>query len=386
MDLLFSLERLFGKSIDLVTHNGLSPHMRPHIENEVSDLGAVLEPGGSQRIEAGEVQEEELVRKGEVLVQQTVAGEGAARIREHGVVFVEADRAQRIGRQAQGPDAGAGRGVADQDLVAAAAQQLVERVNHAALAVEEEAQRFQVELREIHLTPAAQLDAESGDGLGGLDGGPQTVRRSPFGLGNAERPDHRVIAGPELARDARHGTRQQRAATSDLEARADLRLFRPHLKLDHGHGGDRAKQVRIDDAEQRLGHLGKLVVDLQVNARGQESEGFQQPLDVRVLALIGLEVEAGGDLGILLAELRAHLAQERQLPLVVEKQVVAHPIRPSLDIRPCSVASPCRKRSARVRGPFSADPRSGNGEPAARRSRRRRSRSRAHGRDAVRNP
>ena len=35
MDLLLSLERLFGKSIDLVTHNGLSPHMRPYIENEV---------------------------------------------------------------------------------------------------------------------------------------------------------------------------------------------------------------------------------------------------------------------------------------------------------------------------------------------------------------
>lgn len=35
MDLLFSLESLFGKSIDLVTHNGLSPYMRPYVENEV---------------------------------------------------------------------------------------------------------------------------------------------------------------------------------------------------------------------------------------------------------------------------------------------------------------------------------------------------------------
>ncbi len=35
MDLLFFLEELFGKDVDLITTSGMSPHIRPDIENEV---------------------------------------------------------------------------------------------------------------------------------------------------------------------------------------------------------------------------------------------------------------------------------------------------------------------------------------------------------------
>jgi predicted nucleotidyltransferase len=35
MDLLFFLEELFGKDVDLITTRGMSPYIRPNIEKEV---------------------------------------------------------------------------------------------------------------------------------------------------------------------------------------------------------------------------------------------------------------------------------------------------------------------------------------------------------------
>ena len=35
MNLVFSLEKLFGRHVELVTPEGLSKHVRPHIEKEV---------------------------------------------------------------------------------------------------------------------------------------------------------------------------------------------------------------------------------------------------------------------------------------------------------------------------------------------------------------
>lgn len=35
MDLLFFLEGLFGKDVDLITTSGMSPYIRPNIEKEV---------------------------------------------------------------------------------------------------------------------------------------------------------------------------------------------------------------------------------------------------------------------------------------------------------------------------------------------------------------
>lgn len=43
-----------------------------------------------------------------------------------------------------------------------------------------------------------------------------------------------------------------------------------------------------------------------------------------VLTLVRLELEAGGDLGVPLRELRSHPAEEGELALVVVEQVVTH--------------------------------------------------------------
>ena len=67
--------------------------------------------------------------------------------------------------------------------------------------------------------------------------------------------------------------------------------------------------MRIEDAEQRLRDLRKLVVDLQVNARGEKGERFQQALDVRIVAFVRLQDQPPGDFRVFLAELRAKLAK-----------------------------------------------------------------------------
>ena len=55
----------------------------------------------------------------------------------------------------------------------------------------------------------------------------------------------------------------------------------------------------------RLADLREIVVDLEVDAGGEEREAFEHTLDVRVFALVGLELQPGGDLGILLGKLDA---------------------------------------------------------------------------------
>ena len=82
--------------------------------------------------------------------------------------------------------------------------------------------------------------------------------------------------------------------------------------------------MRVDDVEEGLGDLREIVVDLEVHAGGEKGEALEQALDVRILALVGLELQPRGDLGIPPGELRAHTAEERQLTLVVVQQIVTH--------------------------------------------------------------
>src|SRR5262249_4950298 len=70
------------------------------------------------------------------------------------------------------------------------------------------------------------------------------------------------------------------------------------------------------------GQLGKLVVQLVMHPSGEERHALEQPLHVRILAAIGLELEPACDLRVPLRELRAGLAQVAELPLVVGEQLV----------------------------------------------------------------
>src|SRR5262249_55095849 len=76
---------------------------------------------------------------------------------------------------------------------------------------------------------------------------------------------------------------------------------------------------------QGVGQFRELVVDLQVDAGGEQGERLQQPLDVRVgAAAVALQPEPAGLPRVLLGELRSQLADEPQFPVVVLPQHPAH--------------------------------------------------------------
>ena len=56
---------------------------------------------------------------------------------------------------------------------------------------------------------------------------------------------------------------------------------------------------------------GKVVVDLEVHARGEKGESLEHALDVRILALVRLEHEPARDLRIALARTRRPCGGER---------------------------------------------------------------------------
>jgi hypothetical protein len=91
--------------------------------------------------------------------------------------------------------------------------------------------------------------------------------------------------------------------------------------------------VRVHDVEQRLRDFREIIIEAKVHASGQQRHRLDHALDMRIFAAARLQLQARGDLRIFLGELGAHLAEERQLALVVGEQLIAHEFRPLLRIR-----------------------------------------------------
>ncbi len=77
--------------------------------------------------------------------------------------------------------------------------------------------------------------------------------------------------------------------------------------------------MRVDHLQQVLGEHRVLRVQLELHARGQKREAFQQPLDIGVGAFERVQAKPAGDLGILARKLRAHVAHVLQLAGVVRQ-------------------------------------------------------------------
>src|SRR4051794_32659414 len=63
--------------------------------DQKDEFRPILEAGRPDFLESHQVEEEELLRKGEVLLQQPVADKRAPRIRQHSLVLTESDGLQR---------------------------------------------------------------------------------------------------------------------------------------------------------------------------------------------------------------------------------------------------------------------------------------------------
>ena len=109
----------------------------------------------------------------------------------------------------------------------------------------------------------------------------------------------------------------------DLEAAGDRGHVGIDLELDDRHRRNRAQIVGIQDAHQRIGHLGEVVVEALLDPGRQHGERLDQPFDVGILALGRFELEPARDLRVLAGELTGELADESQLALVVDEQLIA---------------------------------------------------------------
>ena len=83
--------------------------------------------------------------------------------------------------------------------------------------------------------------------------------------------------------------------------------------------------MRVENVEKRLGEQREIVVQPLVHARGEEREGFDQSLDVRVFTDIAAELQSTGDFWIALGEIARVRTQEGKFALVVRKQFVHAP-------------------------------------------------------------
>ncbi len=249
------------------------------------------------------------------------------------LVVLHAHLAQRRGRQQLLP----GRRTARRAHHAAeriAEQLLVQADGGRVVAGQEQVQRVERELvggeRGGHFEHQADagarvailVDAERGE----IAGGRHVVR-----LGQHQRPQGQRVRGAVLAGGlltGRHLAAQHRVARQ-FETGGEIRVGEFGLELHHRHRRHRREVVRVDGVQQVLGEARVLAVELELHARGEKGEAFQQPLDVRVRALEALEAEPGGDLRELGRELRARLANELQLAVVVLEQARVHGVSPA---------------------------------------------------------
>ena len=300
-------------------------------------------------VQPPDVHELELVREAEILLQQPVPQVRGGRVLEQALVGREPDRlhalgpaqhrrsiqvgrrlarAARAGRVARaaplaasGPPARAGR--PHQHAQRIAQQQLVKAVHQRRLAVEEEAQDAQRQVAEVLRAQGAQAQAQR-RGRARRQAGLAAAEGHDVGARQLDRPERHGVGGAEPAADAPDGAGVQQRVARHADAGGRLGPVGVGRELDDGGARHRRQVVRVQGVQQRLGQLRELVVQAQLHAGRQHGERLDQALDVRVLALVGLQQQLPGHGGVAGGELRRQPADEPQLPLVVSQQAVPH--------------------------------------------------------------
>ena len=117
---------------------------------------------------------------------------------------------------------------------------------------------------------------------------------------------------------------RQRAAARHGVAPDQIRVGRVDAEARHQHRRQRREEVRVDRLEQVRDQARLLGLELELHARRQEGEALEQALDVGIGDLHALDAEARRDLRELARELRADLAQVRQLVAVEAQEARVH--------------------------------------------------------------
>jgi hypothetical protein len=191
-------------------------------------------------------------------------------------------------------------------------------VNEGILAVEEETEGLESERFEECVGEAGKFEGTGGSGRGRFDGGFELFGGAPFGLRDANRDNGGVVTGSEFALhafDVFDGI--ENGMAGKVENSGEFALGGVYGEFHDRHGRNGTDIVRVENAEKRFGDFRKIVVDLEMKACGEKSEGLNEAFDVRVFAHVGAKNEARGDFGVLFGKVGAHLAQERELAFVI---------------------------------------------------------------------
>ena len=161
---------------------------------------AVPKSALGQAVQSLQVDEEELLGEGEILLQQAVTQEAAVGVRQNALGGRESHRLQaagRAGRPARRPFAAGRARTAIAQRVQE--QELVERVNGGALSVQVEAEGIEGQLLQAEPAQAFHANADHGGRVGRHAGRGETVHGRYRGAGDSQRPEGDRIAGAERA-------------------------------------------------------------------------------------------------------------------------------------------------------------------------------------------
>ena len=258
---------------------------------------------GGERVEPGDVEEGELLRQREVLLQEAEAGVHRLGVGDERLALGEADQLERPWRAAWRRWCRARRRRrSEREPLDVRADPEAQVVLQAALAVDVEAELREVDRRQRGAARDLELD-------------PQRLRELGAGVDarvlDRERHELDVLRGAEAAGDAvdRH--------RPDLGDAGDGELLAHHVgqggELDHARRGDLPEVVGEEQRRDRVDDLRQLVVELLADLAREEGDALEEALHVRVAAL----GEHGRDRRVRGGELAPQLAQVRQLVLVV---------------------------------------------------------------------
>jgi hypothetical protein len=83
----------------------------------------------------------------------------------------------------------------------------------------------------------------------------------------------------------------------------------------------------IKDVEQSLGNLREFIVNFQMDARGEKGKTLEEPLDMRIVTSVHVQLQTRGDLGVLFGEFLPQLPEEGEFVFIIVEKIISHSMR-----------------------------------------------------------